>query len=63
MRTATYHAVLSGRGGRMQRRRTRILAAEYPEIVKVVQSCGRDDFDAGEAANIAASLSPQYLGT
>jgi hypothetical protein len=45
----------------MQRRRTAILAAQYPDIVKVVQGAGRDGFDADEVVNIASSLSRQYM--
>jgi hypothetical protein len=37
------------------------MAAEYPEIVKIVQSCGKDEFDAEALIDIAASLSSQYL--
>jgi hypothetical protein len=45
----------------MQRRRTEIMAAQYPDIVKVVQCCGREGFDVEQAVAIASSLSPHYL--
>jgi hypothetical protein len=45
----------------LQRRRTHIMAAEYPEIVKVVQSCCQEDFDVEEAISVASSLKTQYL--
>ena len=37
------------------------MAAEYPEVVKVLQSCGRSDFDAEAVIDMAVSLSSQYL--
>eukprot|EP00892_Ulva_mutabilis_P000974 jgi/Ulvmu1/10878/UM007_0054.1 len=43
------------------RRRTQLLAVEFPEIIKVLQSCARDDFNVEDTLNIAASLSSQYM--
>ena len=45
----------------MQRRRTQLLEVEFPEIIKVLQSCARDDFDVEDTLNVAASLSSQYM--
>lgn len=45
----------------MQRRRTQLLEAQFPEIIKVLQSCAREDFNVEDMLNIAASLSSQYM--
>jgi hypothetical protein len=45
----------------VQRNRTALLAAHFPDIVKVLQSCGREAFDAEDAVAVAASLSDRYV--
>lgn len=45
----------------LQRRRTQLLAAQFPEIIKVLQTCAREEFNVEDMLNIAASLSSQYM--
>lgn len=45
----------------MQNKRTEILAAEFPEIIKILQNCGKGNFDVETVINIAASLGSRYL--
>ena len=45
----------------MQRQRTQLLATEFPEIIKVLQSCGKGSFDAEDTIQIASSLSDMYI--
>lgn len=45
----------------MQRQRTQLLGTKFPEIIKVLQSCGRGGFDAEDAIQIASSLSDMYI--
>lgn len=45
----------------LQRQRSKVMAAQYPDIIKVCQSCGTEDFDVEATIEIAASLTPKYL--
>jgi hypothetical protein len=53
--------LLEGNMVLVQRQRTQLLAVGFPEVIKVLQNCGREGFDAEDTINIASSLSSQYI--